>query len=49
MEQEYLFVDERQIGDVKGFELGDGITTDLIEIKGGKCWVWILKCKGENE
>ena len=49
MKQEYLLVDERQIGDVKKFEVGDSITTDLIEIKDRKCWVWLLKCKGENE
>lgn len=49
LKQEYLLVDERQIGDVKKFEVGDSITTDLIEIKDRKCWVWLLKCKGENE
>lgn len=49
MEQRYLFVDERQKGDVKKFVTGDNITTDLIEIKGSKCWVWVLKCKGDNE
>jgi hypothetical protein len=49
LEQRYLFVDERQKGDVKEFVTGENITTDLIEIKDSKCWVLVLKFKGDNE